>query len=627
MKNINSPSINFLLFCLLWLSFIQFPETVNLKLDASWTQVLAHAFLNQWQAGIDYIWTYGSLGYFSRAYASFNPDLFYLYMMWWITLSAWFSIVFLLFSQKLALPEKIAYFLILFIIISPAIGDVDALYFCFILTSSLLLFNPVASIEPPKRYSLFYFISLIFFVAIAFTKFTYFLLVIVVVFLIFIHFMKKYSRRIALLHLIYFLVILNVIWLLSGQGTNLGDFILQSIFITQGYSAAMSGSQTEQISEIYLALIMFIFILIILIREFKIENIISLSAIIITVFLLWKVGFTRHNIHSIIFFDAMAFISLLLVSKQRATRIMTGLILLLAIAGHINIVQTYHSSWTYMFAHWQQHIQQNLTQLPQLETFKKQQQAKTEKLRQDIDLPKICNIVQQKTVDMFHPQQSAVLLNQFNYQPRPIFQGYQAYSSTLLKRNSYAYQISETAPQFVLMQLRPIDSRFPTLEDNLVLKQLLWNYQFKLEEKNVLLLERKEKIENYQEDLILQQNIEWQQIIDITQWQDSPIILYLDIQLSNWGKLQNFIHYPPTVILELKMQNGQLLGFRLIPNMARTGFVLNPLLQTTQDIKNWYLDSQALAKVNQIRLNVLESNHLDAFEPQIKLQLTQIQSK
>ncbi|MCV6638157.1 hypothetical protein [Candidatus Albibeggiatoa sp. nov. NOAA] len=618
-------AINFLLFCLLWLSFIQFPESATTQLDASWTQVLAHAFQYQWQAGIDYIWTYGSLGYFSRAYASFNPDLFYWYMTWWIILSAWFSFTFLLFSQKLRLPEKIAYFIILLVMISPAMGDIDALYFCFILTSSLLLFNPVTSIDTPQRYTLFYLVTLAVFALIALTKFTYFLLEIVIIGLIFIHFIKKYNRQIALLHVVYFLVILNVVWLFSGQSTNLGSFILQSLAITQGYSAAMSSSQVGQVYEVYIALAMISLIVVGLLREFKAEKFISIFAIAVTVFLLWKVGFTRHNIHTIIFFDAMALVSLLIVSQRKTMRFISGIAVLLAVIGHMMIMQIYYPSWTYTFSHSQAHLQHNITQLPQLDTFKQQQEQQIENLKQQVDLPQTREIVQQQPIDIFHPQQSVILLNQFNYQPRPIFQGYQAYSKPLLQQNALFYQSPETAPPFVLMQLEPIDSRFPTSEDSLVLQQLLWQYQFKLEEKDSLLLARKQKIVERQESLLIQQEIAWQQIIDISQWQDSPVVLYLDIQLSHWGKLQSFLYHPPTVVLELKMQDGQQLGFRLIPNMARTGFLLNPLLQTTQDVKQWYLNPEALSKVSQIRLNVLDLSHLSAFEPTIKLYLTQLQ--
>lgn len=125
---------------------------------------------------------------------------------------------------------------------------------------------------------------------------------------------------------------------------------------------------------------------------------------------------------------------------------------------------------------------------------------------------------------------------------------------------------------------------------------------------------------------MIKHKIAWEQIIDVSKWQEMPLILYADIQLSPWGKIYSLLHRLPTVVLELKMQNGQQLGFRLIPDMAKAGFLLNPLLQTTQDIKTWYGQAQQLPKVQQIRLSVLQENDLMAFKPQIQIYIAKIEN-
>ncbi len=631
MQNRLISPINITLFSLLWINFIQFPDTISVDMDPSWIQILAYAFQNQWQIGIDYVWTHASLGYFSKAQSTFNADLFYLYMTWWIIISAWFSITFLLFSQKLKIPEKILYFAILIIMISPATGDIDAWYFSFIVTSALLLFQPVRSISTPNAFKSFYLITIAFYALIAFTKFSYFILELIVITLLFIHFYKKYNYQAALFHFVYFIAIFILIWLSLGQGMNLNDFILQSIFITKGYSEAMFGSRPEQTAEIYLALIMIILLLLVWRVEFKNENklekILSIIVMMATILLLWKTGFTRHNIHSIIFFNGLALMSLLTTARYNVTRLMSGFIVILAIVGHIHTIQSFQYPLTYIISHWYQHLQQNLAALPQLEAFKQLEQLEVNRIKQDVDLPKMRKLIQQKSVDMLHPQQGIVLLNQFNYQPRPIFQGYSAYSAPLLQKNLHFYQNPQTAPQFVLAKLHPIDSRFPTLDDSLVLQQLLWHYDFKLEEKHILLLERKEKIKQYQDDILLKKDIEWQKIIDLSSWQHINSNLHLDIQLSHWGKIQSVIYHPPTVILEFRTENGKLRAFRLIPNMARTGFAFNPFLLTTENMKIWYQNPQNLPRITHIRVTVLNDADLISFQPTIKLKLTQFVAK
>ena len=75
--------------------------------------------------------------------------------------------------------------------------------------------------------------------------------------------------------------------------------------------------------------------------------------------------------------------------------------------------------------------------------------------------------------DIFlYKQSKGTALNDFNYTPRPILQGYSAYTPRLIAANT-AFYSSPQAPAFVLLKYQPIDKRYPALEDAGVLRQLL----------------------------------------------------------------------------------------------------------------------------------------------------------
>ena len=69
----------------LWLILLRFPDEDGVAdLDFSWRLCLAHFCKHRARAGVDYIWTYGPLGYFTTT--AYDPDLFWLKYLWEIAL-------------------------------------------------------------------------------------------------------------------------------------------------------------------------------------------------------------------------------------------------------------------------------------------------------------------------------------------------------------------------------------------------------------------------------------------------------------------------------------------------------------------------------------------------------------
>ncbi|MDM8563304.1 hypothetical protein QUF54_08120 [Candidatus Marithioploca araucensis] len=82
LSSIIPKGITFLLFVLLCLSFFTFPLPKMINLDTSWQMILGHAFKQNWQMGVDYIFTFGFLGYFFVKNPIYDADLFYQTVAW-----------------------------------------------------------------------------------------------------------------------------------------------------------------------------------------------------------------------------------------------------------------------------------------------------------------------------------------------------------------------------------------------------------------------------------------------------------------------------------------------------------------------------------------------------------------
>src|SRR5262249_26589607 len=115
--------------------------------------------------------------------------------------------------------------------------------------------------------------------------------------------------------------------------------------------------------------------------------------------------------------------------------------------------------------------------------------AEQARLAAQCALPRIAVAVRDAAVDVMSFEQAAVLLNRLNWHPRPMFQGYGAYTSSLLALNAH-YFARETAPEFILFKLQTIDGRYPLLDDAQALLQVIHRYRPVLAERSFLLLQK-----------------------------------------------------------------------------------------------------------------------------------------
>jgi hypothetical protein len=216
-------------------------------------------------------------------------------------------------------------------------------------------------------------------------------------------------------------------------------------------------------------------------------------------------------------------------------------------------------------------------------------QQRYEALRSASALPRLSAIVGAATADQFSCDQGVVLLNGWNYRPRPVFQGYSAYTARLLADNATFFR-SDRAPRFILWHLDPLDKRFPASEDGPALLEIVRRYHPVAEEDDYLLLERRslQPTDAVTSPIVWRRDVPFDEEVQTGALPGATQLVHFHMDESLRGTLTRLLFRPPEVFLRVRTADGQTLRYRLIPALASSTFLLNPLVRDDRDLVRWY---------------------------------------
>lgn len=211
-----------------------------------------------------------------------------------------------------------------------------------------------------------------------------------------------------------------------------------------------------------------------------------------------------------------------------------------------------------------------------------------------IHLPRIREIVGRSAVDVFGQDQSYAVFNDLNYRPRPIFQSYMAYNTSLMRMNEQFY-FSDSAPEYVLFRLTPVDRRYAPLEDAAVLRDLLLNYEPIEGENQFVLLKAKNNAEQSvpRLSLLREGTVHPSQPIFLNEFGDGDLWMQITVKPTFLGRVRQFFYKPPIVRLAMwhKSSKEGASWFRAPVPMLAAGFVVSPMLANTEEALNLYTGS------------------------------------
>jgi hypothetical protein len=184
-------------------------------------------------------------------------------------------------------------------------------------------------------------------------------------------------------------------------------------------------------------------------------------------------------------------------------------------------------------------------------------------------------------VDVYSYDQAVLLAHGLDFQPRPVFQSYMAYTPRLARANA-DFLLGERAPEEILFRVAPIDARLPALDDAASWPLLMARYRFVERAGGFALLQRRAAPLPWRLEPLARVETVTDQLIEVPS-ADGPIWARVDLHATRRDAIVETLLAAPPAYISIVRHEGTARAYRIVPALARDGFVLSPLVENTAD--------------------------------------------
>jgi hypothetical protein len=576
---------------------------VTAENDGSWSAVLNHAHLKDWQFGKQIIFTYGPLGFLSTPWFSTNAEC--LRLVTDITLTFSVATGLCLLAWRLPLIWRYV-ILAAFVLSSPNIhrdpaphAGVDLL-----LSQGLLFWGLLCLLESGPRLlcSVLIFTSLAVFSALS--KTTFLALSLLSIGLVAGCLSLRGDHKVGFGMAMAFAVGMLCLWIGLGQHlSNLEDFLTSAVVVAAPYDQTMYfptpiGARVWGTITAALILVAVLKGSVSLFRHGGCGapwfRHLATVWLVLLLFVAWKNGFARGDSYHVEAFVGFALLLGLLMTAlgvQAGARTRWAWLVGIAIclAAISTLKQSFFPGYVGSCLERPLALLNEKASVLLRPTHYWQYMARaTEPVHRGAQLTALKPAIGHSSIDVFGNQQALALFNNFNYQPRPIFASYAAYSRPLMSLNEEFY-FSTHAPEFVLFKLDALRGRLPPLEDALLLRDLLVNYALVATERRLLLL-RQVRANRPDLSLLLEGNARPNERIPLTDYGDADLWLEIELRPTMLGQARRLLYNGSGARIRVWCPgfDGDSATFAAPTPMLAAGFLASPLLLNTQDVANLY---------------------------------------
>lgn len=580
------------IFCIAYVSafFLSGIQIPKLALDPSWAVVLEYAFEHNFQFGRDIIFTYGPLGFLNSTVSQGHLiELRIVFALFWSGIVAWAATEI---ARQIEGPLKFL-FLVWFFVFS-YVGQIEqhALF--------MMAFGCTVLMGDVLRHRVATTIFIAAFALLSLIKFNFLAAAAVGILISSAVQFSRSNIRTAILIMLLFSTFFVIFWLVAGQQLeNLTPWFKGSLEIASGFTEAMTTiPRADVFVACVVASILFLIALGVVGCSSKLNSgQVGLIAVIFSyLFLTWKHGFVRADGHVLIYIMALPlFFAILLINAFHKSMpnnthlklaiLYAGVVVFCSIAANFQYAGTMQER----LRGWPLHIQENTRMIVRAATgdwYKLFPVLQPSKKMIQPDLPVARQLIRKEPTDVINYLQWAAIANSMNYQPRPVIQGYSAYTPYLQGLNLAFFQ-GNKRPSYLLFNMETIDSRFPTLDDAAALPFILINYRpIAKDGKFLIFREKRGIVSEVHTKLIHEQQLKFGERLDITPWNESPLVMQVSMKSTLLGKAIRFLFQAPMIFIYTHGEKV-MTRYRFIPSMGERGFLLSPILATNDDLVNF----------------------------------------
>lgn len=390
-------------------------------------------------------------------------------------------------------------------------------------------------------------------------------------------------RPAALGWLVAMVASLVVLWFAAGQGTgNFGDFVRGGLACSQGYTEGMAVAGPMREVGVFL-LAAGLLVGAVLATEWssgRLRAVLHAAVLAAILFLAFKNGFTRHLYHRTTATAAIASIALLYAGACWAYGgwTMRAAFVAAAALGFGCVVLT--PQWgaqriAFTPAGFVASLETQGRRLAEAGRGWRRDRARWEAARASLRrvhrLPHIDG-----SAEVLGLAQHVLLAHDVRYVPRPVFQGYQALTPSLVARNAAA--LADGGADTLVADVQTIDGRFPTLDLGPGFLELLRHYDVAERPGEYLSLRRRAVARAVRIEPIARVDTRLGETVTIPASAEGLLWARIEVEPTMVGRALLFGFRGAELELHVTLASGREERFRLIPSMASGGFLLSPIV-------------------------------------------------
>jgi hypothetical protein len=401
-------------------------------------------------------------------------------------------------------------------------------------------------------------------------------------------------------------------WLLAGQNPLHLPAYLKGVFeLSSGYNAVMGLDELPVIKVAGLALAAGLALVFLWVAANGARHARMLVALLLLAgfsFIKWKHGYLRADGHVYIFFTSVSVITLTLclvsftsllgpaAAPLSVWRRRAGLALVTAVTGFAVLGAAEFWLWrvTTIFKDAPERLLQNARFLVRPDLQRTRLEEQLERNRREAHVPQIQNEIGREPVDFFGFEQGLLLLNRFNYHPRPMGGGsFNVFTPWLQEQNGSFVRDAHRAPAWQVLKLQSLDDRLPAADDPLTLRAILGLYSPVLMQRDYLLLKRRPAAATSAPVLMETRKLHpGETIIPPDPGPGRLLLFTLDAPLSLAGRIRAFLYRAPVLTARIASRlRARPDTFVLKPSMLRNPVILSPLLLDNSDVIQLFGDT------------------------------------
>lgn len=570
------------LLALVFLAWLDLPrEVAGDALDPSWRQAFGRAFVEDRRFGPEFIFTSGPLGFLATP--NFEGDLFLPRYGWAIAWAALATLLSARLLSRLPSPSWRVLFVALLLAAPP-----DS--YAFVLVSAALL---VLSTDSPTSRGAVAVAALA--GALATIKLAILFYGLAVLLPLSAQAgLRRGPRGLALLGS-WALGSFVLVWAMTGQPIGgIPRFLRLSAEISSGYGQAMSLTSpgSEWVAGLVVLGLLALAASRLAVGRLAARAALPIKAVVAFALLLaFRHGFTRQDAeHMAPFFAfaaALAFVLRAFAGPPRQRRRGGSALLLAAFALSSAMMVRLGPPLVHGLETRSRHLAWSAKRAVAPWLLRSELERTRQALADSLRLDRLAAPIGAEDADLLTVQQGVLFLNRLRWRPRPVLQSYSAYTPTLAELDR-AFFAGPRAPAWVLVRWSSIDGRLPALEDGPALLELLARYRPVDEEKDFLLMRLAHPVPAVEPPQagpeLWRGTFRLDEPLSLDRFGDGPKALTLRLAPTRWGRLRGALLGAPELAAELTGDDGRSAIVRVVPAMAESPFLIDPLARRDRDL-------------------------------------------